>query len=300
MAKKGSIRDEIEALKESVDEIREATVDKEGKRSLPAGTLQRGVESIAGKAGARDPNAAWNTTKDVARAFIPQKIEALARSKFRGEDYEDANAKADESREDLENRRSGLHATGAATQSLAGTVAGIALYAKLANSGSARPPVQAPVAPAPAPAATPKGNLKAMGRFGLLAAAGAAVGSYLMSKNAASSSPAAPAAPAAAAPQQQPSPSPAATAMPVPIPMKSAPAASVAKPQVKPSAKPAAARPGASSTGPQRPKREARQQQQRRQAQQQQKRRSSGPVDVPGYTRADGVRVEGYRRQRTM
>lgn len=276
MAKKSSLREEIDGLKETVAEIRDATVDKERKPSMAPSALQRGVESIAGRDG-------WNLAKDVGRAFIPQKIEALARSKMRGEDYEDASAKAEESREDLENRRSGLHATGAATQSLAATVAGIALYAKLANSGASATPVAPPV-PAPAPAPAPRGNIKAMGRFGLIAAAGAAVGSYLMSQRASSAPAAAPAAPAPAVPQPI---APAAAAKPMP----SAPPVTRARPAASAQQRPAQAKPKAQKV---------QQQQKRRQAAQQKQRRGSGPVEVPGYTRADGVQVQGYRRQRTM
>lgn len=183
MAKKNSLRDEIDELKETLAEIKDATVDKDGKRSMPAGSLQRGVEGLATRAGSQDSGAAWSLAKDVGRAFIPARLEALARSKFRGEDYEDAKSKAEESRETLENERSGLSAAGAMVQGAVGTAASIALYAKLSAGGAGAASAPAPAAAVAAPvAAAPKGNLKAMSKLGLVAAIGAAAGSYLMAQ----------------------------------------------------------------------------------------------------------------------
>lgn len=155
MAKKKapSVQEQLEELKEQVAEIRDATVDEPGKKSLPAGRLQRGVEDLARLAGVKDSAKAWSSSKDVVRAFVPTPVEALARAKLRGEDYEDAKAKAEESREDLENARPGLYHTGQATQGLAGLVAGIALYAKLAGVGGRSAPAPTPP-PTPAKAVT--------------------------------------------------------------------------------------------------------------------------------------------------
>ncbi len=192
MAKKKrqpSLQEQLDAMKETLDEIRGSTVDDDGAPSLPPGSLQRGIENAARSAGL-DGSGAWGLTKDIGRAFVPQKIETLARNKLRGEDYDDANAKAEESREDLETRRPGLQTAGAAVQSLAGTVAGIALYAKLANrGGTASSGAQAATAathvsaPVPAPAAPSRvgGLIKGGGKLALVAGAGAAIGAYLTS-----------------------------------------------------------------------------------------------------------------------
>ncbi len=238
MAKKkpSSIQEQLEELRDQVAEIREATVDEDGKKSLPPGDLQRGIEDLARLVG-KDPSHVWRVSKDVGRAFVPTTIEALARTKLRGEDYEDAKAKAEESRADLENARPGLYQSGQTTQSALGMLAGIAIYAKLAAGGKAQPaPAPAPVKPAtkadlvaqyqqrygaPPPSSVARSKvtlqgaldakpivgprapmLRSAGRFGLAIGVGMAAGAYLSAAARSASE-------ASAAPRPSPTPTPA-------------------------------------------------------------------------------------------
>lgn len=95
-------------------------------RSQSPGVLQRGVESIARGTGSLQPSRAWEKTKDISRAVVPAQLEALARNKLRGENYEDAKAKAEEGKEKAEGRNPASYLAAQAVGGTVGAAAGIA------------------------------------------------------------------------------------------------------------------------------------------------------------------------------
>lgn len=197
MAKKEkqSISERLEAIQEAIEAL-----DKDKKDSvpsLPPSVLQREVEKVAPKVGL-DQGRTWGLAKDIGRAVIPKhELEALARYKLRGETYKAAKDKAEEARENLEERRPGLFAVGQTAVWAGGTAATLWMYSKLSGGGTAQPNTPAPTgAPikgaqivkataAPVQAASRSRvalqaagkGMKAGGRFGPILAVGMAVAS---------------------------------------------------------------------------------------------------------------------------
>lgn len=140
MAKKEkapSIADRLEQIQETLKELKERDdKQKESGPSLPPSAMQREIERVAPALGIDRPRS-WPLTKDIGRAFIPSaQIEALARSNLRGETYEAAKSKAEDAREDLENRRPNLFAVGQATTWVGSLGASLYLYSKFLGAGT--------------------------------------------------------------------------------------------------------------------------------------------------------------------